>query len=59
MTVQYIELLHRYNEAVNVANDLYEFFNPEQEMTPDIQELFNRLDAINSFIKELPKCQEI
>jgi hypothetical protein len=51
-----MELLHRYKEAVYVANDLYEFFNPEQEMTPDIQELFNRLYAINSFIKELPKC---
>jgi hypothetical protein len=56
MTVQYLELLHRYKEAVYVANTLYEYFNPEQEMTPDIKELFNRLDVINSFVKELPKC---
>jgi hypothetical protein len=56
MTVQYLELLHRYKEATDVANTLYEYFNPEQEMTPDIKELFNRLHAINSFLKELPKC---
>jgi hypothetical protein len=56
MTVEYLELLRRYKEAVYVSNILYDYFNPEQEMTPNVKELFNRLAAINSFLKELPKC---
>ena len=44
-----IELLQ---ESVDVANELYDYFNPEQEMTPEIQSLFDRLDNINKQQKE-------
>lgn len=44
-----IEILQ---ESVDIANELYDYFNPEQEMTPEIKALFIRLDNINKQYKE-------
>lgn len=47
-----MSLFELLQESVNVANGLYEYFDPEQEMTPEIQSLFDRLDNINKQQKE-------